>query len=67
MVNAQQARDKKISALVKTMDETYSFTRHADKFRDGCALQPVVEQILKQTIECGFFIMDYGRDNFGGK
>ena len=28
-------------------------------------LQDIVEQILKQTIECGFFIQEYVRSNFG--
>jgi len=46
------------------MVETYSFTDHIDKFKDGGLLQPVVEQILKETIDCSFFIQEYARRNF---
>ena len=38
---------------------------------DGLQLMPVfedaVQQILKQTIECAFFIREYARHSFGGK
>lgn len=66
-MKAQQDRDKKISDLVKTMEDTYSFVSSVDKFRDGYPLQVVVEQILKQTIECGIFIQEYARHQFTSK
>jgi hypothetical protein len=67
MVKGQQDRDEKISDLVRTMEETYSFVDMADKLRHNPILQDVVGQILKQTIECGWFIQTCAEHSFGGK
>jgi hypothetical protein len=67
MVKAQQDRDEKISDLIRTMEETYSFVAMADKLQQNPVLQDIVEQILKQTIECGWFIQTYAQHSFGGK
>ncbi|KIJ24764.1 hypothetical protein M422DRAFT_274387 [Sphaerobolus stellatus SS14] len=67
MVKAQQLQDQKISALVTTMEDIYTFTASVDKFKDGCPLQAVVTQILTQTIECGFFIQEYARNQFAAR
>ena len=67
MVKGQQDRDQKISSLVRTMEETYSFVALVDELKKNVVLQDVVGQILKQTIECGFFIQEYARHNFAGK
>ena len=67
MVKGQQDRDQKISSLVRTMEETYSFVALVDELKKNVVLQDVVGQILKQTIECGFFIQEYARHNFVGK
>jgi hypothetical protein len=66
MVQAQQARDLKILDLVGTMENTYSFVISAEELRSYPVLQDIVEQILKQTIECGYFIQGYMGRNFGG-
>jgi hypothetical protein len=66
MVQAQQARDLKILDLVRTMDNTYSFVVSADELKNHLVLQDIIEQILKQTIECGYFIQGYTRRSFGG-
>lgn len=66
MVQGQQDRDQKISTLVRTMEETYSFVALIDEVKKNHVLQDVVEQMLKQTIECGFFIQEYARRNFAG-
>jgi hypothetical protein len=66
MVQAQQERDQRILDLVTTMEDTYSFVASADELKKNPVLQSVVEQILKQTIECGYFIQEYTRRNFGG-
>ena len=66
-MKGQQDRDQKISSLVRTMEETYSFVALVDELKKNPVLQDVVEQILKQTIECGFFIQEYARHNFAGK
>jgi hypothetical protein len=66
MAQAQQKRDQKILDLVKTMEDTYSFVDSMDELKKNCILQDIVEQILKQTIECSHFIQEYMRHNFGG-
>lgn len=65
-MKAQQVRDEKISDLVRTMEDLYSFVVLTDELAENQVLQDIVEQILKQTIECGFFIQEYSRRNFGG-
>ena len=67
MVQGQQVRDQKILELVASMENTYSFVICADELKKYPVLQDVLEQILKQTIECGYFIQEYTRRNFGGK
>jgi hypothetical protein len=66
MVQAQQSRDQRILDLVTAMENTYSFVVSADELNRHPVLQDIVEQILKQTIECGYFIQEYTRRNFGG-
>jgi hypothetical protein len=65
-VKAQQVQDEKISDLVRTIEDLYSFVVLTDKWVENHVLQDIVEQILKQTIECGFFIQDYSRRYFVG-
>ena len=66
MVQAQQARNEKILGLVKAMEDVYSFVVSADELKSYPVLQDIMEEILKQTIECGYFIQVYTRSNFGG-
>ena len=66
MVQAQHAQDLKILALVKAMEKTYSFIVSADELKNSPVLQDIIVQILKQTIECGYFIQEYTRHTFGG-
>jgi hypothetical protein len=66
MVQAQQVRDQQILDLVTAMENTYSFVISATELKSHPVLQDIVEQILKQTIECGYFIQEYTRQNFGG-
>ena len=67
MVQAQQRRDQRILDLVQTMDDTYSLVLvSAEELKKHSVLQDVINQILKQTIECGYFIRDYVRPSFGG-
>jgi len=65
MVKAQQAREKQILDLIRTMENTYSFMVSVDELKSHIFLQDIVEQILKQMIECGYFIQEYTRRNFG--
>ena len=66
MVQVQQNQDQKILDLVVTMEDTYSFVDSMDELRKNHVLQDIVEQILKQTIECSYFIHEYMQHNFGG-
>ena len=66
MVQAQQARNVKILDLVKTMEKTYSFVVSADELKSHPVLQDIMEEILKQTIECGYFVQGYTQHSFGG-
>ena len=66
MVQAQHTRDLKILELVKAMEKTYSFAVSADELKNSSVLQDIFVLILKQTIECGYFIQEYTRHNFGG-
>ena len=66
MVLAQQARDSKIQGLVKEMGKTYSFTVSVDELKNYPVLQDIIVLMLEQTIECGYFIQEYTRSNFGG-
>ena len=63
MVEAQQAQDSKVLGLVKAMERTYSIVK-TDELKSCSVLQDIIVQILKQTIECGYFIERYARHNF---
>jgi len=67
IVQAQRHRDQRILDLVTTMDDTYSFVVSADEMKKHSDLQDIVKRILKQTIECGYFIQEHARRNFGGR
>ena len=67
MIQAQHARDQKILKLVKVMEETFSFIVSANELKTHERLQDIINQILKQSIKCGYFIQDYTRHHFGGK
>ena len=66
MVQAQQAGDQHILGLLTVMEDIYSFVVSVDDVKDHPVLKDIVKQILMQTIECGYFIQEYTRHNFGG-
>ena len=66
MIKAQQVRDRKILDLVTAMEETYSLAILVSELKKDERLQDIINQILRQTIECGYFIQEYMRRNFGG-
>jgi hypothetical protein len=49
------------------MEDTYSFVASADELKKYSDLQDIVKRILKQTIQCGYFIQQYAQRDFGGK
>ena len=66
MIKAQQIRDRKILDLVTAMEETYSFAMSVKELKNDERIQDIINQILRQTIECGYFIQEYMRRNFVG-
>ena len=66
MIKAQQVRDRKILDLVMAMEETYSLAMSVKELKNDERIQDIINQILRQTIECGYFIQEYTRRNFGG-
>jgi hypothetical protein len=53
--------------LVTTMEDTYSFVASTNELKNQSILQDIVNQILNQTIQCGYFIQQYAQRDFGGK
>ena len=62
-MEAQQTQDSKVLGLVEAMKRTYSIVK-TDELKSHAVLQDIIVQILKQTIECGYFIEQYARHNF---
>lgn len=60
LVKAQQSRDDKIATLIQTLQSTYSIVVGSEILKDE-RLQDVLSRILKQTVDCGFFIQEYTR------
>jgi hypothetical protein len=48
------------------MEITYSFMVSADELKNHPVVHDIVEQILKQTMDCGCSIRGNMRRNFGG-
>lgn len=59
-MKAQQDRDQKITALIETLQSTYSIVAGSEILKDE-RLQDVLNRMLKQTVDCGFFIQEYTR------
>ncbi|KZP30747.1 WD40 repeat-like protein [Athelia psychrophila] len=67
LVKAQQDRDHKITALIETMQSIYYIVVGSEILKDE-RLQDVLIRILKQTVDCGFFIQECTRGRtFAGK
>ncbi|KAF7984961.1 hypothetical protein HWV62_9903 [Athelia sp. TMB] len=60
VVQKQQNLDNKILSLIQTMQSTYSIVAGSGTVEDK-QQQDVLCRILKQTIDCGFFIREYAR------
>ena len=59
MAQTQRVQDAKILDLVKAMENTYSIVVSADELNSHPVLQDIMEEMLQQTIQCGYFIRDY--------
>lgn len=58
-------QDQNILDLVTAMEITYSFMVSADELKNHPVVHDIVEQILKQTMDCGCSIRGNMRRNFG--
>jgi len=66
-IKGQLDRDKEITELLATMRDVYSFVEDVKKFPDKIdRLEDTILQILRQTVECSFFIQEYCGHGFGG-
>ena len=66
-IKGQLDRDKEITELLATMKDVYSFVEDVKKFPDKIdRLEDKILQILRQTVECSFFIQEYCGHGFGG-
>lgn len=50
--------------LVDTMRSMYSTVIGSENLKEDKLLQDVVDRILKQTVDCGFFIQNRTRRSF---
>lgn len=57
-MKAQQVRNNQITSLIQTINSTYSVVIGSEVLKDE-RLQDVLGRILKQTIDCGYFIQNY--------
>ncbi|KAF7965388.1 hypothetical protein HWV62_44069 [Athelia sp. TMB] len=60
LVKAQQERNNKITGLILTMQSTYEIVDGSEVVKDE-RLQGVLGRILKQTVDCAYFIKHYAR------
>ncbi|KAF7964760.1 hypothetical protein HWV62_3252 [Athelia sp. TMB] len=60
LVKAQQERNNKIAGLILTMQSTYAIV-DGSKIVEDERLQDVLGRILKQTVDCAYFIKHYAR------
>jgi hypothetical protein len=66
VIIAQVARDDRITHLVETMVDVYSFVDEAEPLKENDTQKRILVQMAQQTMECGYFIRDYARNkNFG--
>ena len=45
--------------LDMAMEDTYSFVASTKELKENEKLQDIIKQILKQKIECGYFIQEH--------
>jgi hypothetical protein len=66
IVQKQKEFDDAVYGLVLTLEETFDFVEDADLLqRLGSKVQKeTLGKILKQTIECAYYVRDYSVPNF---
>jgi hypothetical protein len=67
VVKKQQETDEKALQLVQAMVEVYSFVEDVDFLTSKIKpLEYVVQEIIRQTVECAIFIREYVMHGFSG-
>ncbi|KAK7685647.1 hypothetical protein QCA50_010991 [Cerrena zonata] len=68
VVKQQRMNDDGLLALVKTMDDTFSFAGDLDDLPNKIKrLESVIARVLQQIAECAFFIREYASRSFTGR
>lgn len=55
------ARDDQVHNLADTMRDVYAFVIEAEPLKKLDVFRPILEVMVKQTIECAYFLQDYAR------
>jgi hypothetical protein len=58
---AQKELDDSIKQLVQIMGDTYAFVQEVDLLKKVKSHEPTIMSLMRQTIECGYFIRDYAK------
>jgi hypothetical protein len=62
----QAERDSKVNGLVGTMASLYDFLLDADPLEKIRSYEKTVEQLVRQTAECAYFVAEYSKiESFG--
>ncbi|KAH9942673.1 hypothetical protein B0H21DRAFT_710244 [Amylocystis lapponica] len=68
IVKIQKDKDQQVVLLVQTMDDTVSFIQEIDLLQNKQAyFQKTLLGIMKQTVECVFFVQGYLGHGFSGR
>lgn len=59
MVKEQQDRDARILDLIDVLNAAYEFVNLAEPLKMIESRQKAFEQLLKETNECAYFILEY--------
>jgi hypothetical protein len=67
IASAQKQRDDKVKELVLIMAESCSFADEADILKTYWKKdEEIIDQLLRQLMECAYFIRDYCKDEYLG-
>jgi hypothetical protein len=55
-------RDEQIIELVGVMNDAYAFMDEAEPLQHVGLHRILLERLVQQTIECGYFISSYSKD-----
>ena len=65
VVLGQKDRDDRINALIDIVADMFEFVHDAEPLAKIKSYHKIIMLIVHQTIDCGYFIREYAKDNFG--